>query len=303
MTYAPAGYLTFNTLFSKIYEILCETKDYPLKDFISEQPYDNDMPWDCEYIIFDLNEVNRIKFKTLLSSNDNSEMWLESFLLMRVSLHKNNMSLNGISEVRLTFSECDNDKYIKGYIFNVSNDQEIIYHKYELERIIRSSQVWDCIRSLLCSRTFEEDSFCLDIYNKRNVIPNDIWLHDTNWYGLFIDGKINNDAIFPGYAARTSVYFKKEIIHLCTLQKQEPPTERMFHINTPWIEIMSIFSLKYGEDIKTISKDFLETEIKTYIDSKPHLKSLTPPISTADITYIAKFVRHPDQRKGKGFKG
>lgn len=66
---------------------------------------------------------------------------------------------------------------------------------------------------------------------------------------------------------------------------------------------MSAVSLQHGEAIKSkkVTIESLMEDMKHYVNADPHLKFLQPPISQVDMKNMAKFIRLPDQRKGKSY--
>lgn len=290
MSYSPPGHLTINELFEKIFSIYFE---YKINSNILK--YNN--------TISDLDDINRANIENILASS--SDTIGHTFTIKEINVSSPNFS----QDIILECISCNND----AYLFRPKKGRDRSFDAELLNKFIHITKIWKIIRDALCSTIDDEKNKLLSELsfiihgNQKDYLPSNIWLNDNNWYGLIHDGKLPSNcavtSIYPYESTREVVYFKEELIILCAHQAQKPLTDNKFHMWTPWLEIMSVFSLRYGEEIKKISKDHLEAEMKVYIDNKPHLKSLKKPISKADIQHMSRFIRLPEQQDGKGFKG
>ena len=256
MTRSPPGYYRFSELFDKVHFNLLKRENKAFPGLISIRAYDSDIPYEYGHFFNDLDEKNTSKFKDLLK--DSSKNKGKSFLLKEI-LIDSSLSVNYIKNITLMFKFYKENEFIPDYVFLDDYYQEVVYSELDLKKIIDASETRHTIwNALFCSS--DETSF-FSHKNVRHPISQDIWLNDTNWYGLLIDDSIDINPIIPSSTSREIVYFSKEVSKPCT-STQEPLTENMFHIITPWLEVMSAISLKFGEDIKKISKKTVEIEIE-----------------------------------------
>lgn len=288
MTYSPPGYLSFEEIFMKV---ALRLDNYEVHSH---------MLLTNNGIILDLDDGNRSKIERMLE--DPSKIVGDHFTIKEINI----FNQEDYKETRLTCTNYNENKYI----FNAKIGRERNFTIEYLQLLIEITKTWNLIRNSLCSSIDNQDNKSLSMLQYQNQIhsiPNATWINNNNWYGLIYDGKLPSDSvvkpIYPNESARENVFINDEIVKLLIPQTQESLTEKAFHMQTPWLKVMSAISLKYGKEIKRkdVTIESLVSDMKNYINNDPYLKTLQPPISLADMKNMAKFIRSPEQRGGRSY--
>ena len=304
-TYSPPEYLNFQKLFSKVSEFGGEEtskESFSLAAFINSGKTKSHE--DIRYF-YDLDNENRQKLQTLLKNPLTQTKLSFSFRYIElVSKPWNNPQEWRIceeKEIIYQLQEYENEIFL--FSQRSTNSKGIQFKKKNLCNQILAIKCWQFIRDALCSHKIEAYIY---YNNKFYPIPENTWVNDEHWYQLLVAGNLSvpQDQIFrdrmytlnPG-CITGGVFFKQEdVMSLYDSQKLEPEEKGAFHLWTPWLQLMSHFSRKYGSNILTISKDAVVEDMKEYTQKKGL------DISKSDYEYMAKFIRDPQQRKGKAYK-
>jgi hypothetical protein len=318
--YIPPEYLSFKQFFKEVSIALNINNISPeLLQFEKDRLRINEEDADRVY----LNHMNKENIQKIEAILDGSSQPAEIFFeVAECKFLKNKVRIKG---KELKFLKFENEQYIfedhswdkRNPLFSNRKTQE--WQGPELRIIAEVAKIQNYIRDSIASSTVG----AIFIYNniKKISLTPEILIEPYLWHMLmrvelnlelppqYLDSaklvtedkfivcnQIYMDKEFT--PVRGKILFKKdEVIALCESIKDYSTTKnnkKMFFYISPWMEIMSHFSLLYREKIFSTEKiNSLKTEIGNYIQEKKL------DIPDSDILYLAKFIRHPDQRKGK----
>jgi hypothetical protein len=315
--YIPSDFLDFEQFFKEVSNALNIRDISPeLLKFREHQLHIDNEDFDTFYLNH-MNDDNIKKFEAILNGSLDHDKII--FEVAECSLKKNKVI---IKNKTLQFLKFENEEYVFediscAFIRVSSVQKQQKWKKSELRVIADIAKIQNFIRNNLCSS--KVSSSILEKVKKYHI-PSELWLDSHLWNILmrtllragipsrllsseknFGDKLSISRSLIPvsdNYPHLWGIIlFKKdEVIALCESIKDHSTTDNnkeMFFQLTPWIQVMSHFSLKYAEKISTEKIDSLKTEIETYI------RENKLDIPDCDIAYLAKFIRHPDQRKGK----
>ncbi len=145
-----------------------------------------------------------------------------------------------------------------------------------------------------------------------------IWHTNEHWYHLLAKGQIA--AYIPKILfedqVKGTIFFKKEDVDswafsmpcdqeevppACPTPSQpslsEKPLINLWIYTTPWLMVLNEAYQHYGkEELGKLSKECVEDFMKAYITEK----SLD--VAASDIPFLAKFLRLPEQKKGRAYQ-
>ena len=171
------------------------------------------------------------------------------------------------------------------------------------------------VRDALADGTLQGYVYHEDVYKE---VPSIIWHADEHWYHLLGKGRIA--AYIPSILLQDQVcgaiFFNKEnadnwisstpsdqqeTLTACDADSQTPLSEKplinLGVYSTPWLIVLNDVYKNYGkEELGHVSKDCLESFMKAYITEKGL------DIAPSDIPLLAKFLRLPEQKKGRAYQ-
>ena len=171
------------------------------------------------------------------------------------------------------------------------------------------------VRDKLASSTLKAYVFHNDHYKE---VPSVIWHAEEHWYRLLGDSRVTAHipSIDAEYHTTGIVFFKKEdannwvsstpsdqqdIPASCGPDSDKPTPEKplvnLCVYSTPWLAALNEAYKHYGKgELGQISKECLEGFMKAYITEK------ALDIASSDIPLLAKFLRLPEQKKGRAYQ-
>jgi hypothetical protein len=204
----------------------------------------------------------------------------------------------------------------------LNNLSDVLFWKafFETRKLVRDALAFGNLQAYV----FHED-----VYKE---VPSIIWHGEENWYHLLAKGRIA--AYIPSILSEDQVcgniFLKEETAKnwmsfdmyepqetnnqesfdvcdqqsaptACDTDSDKPALEKpLINLNvysTPWLVVLNEAYKHYGKaDLGKISKDCLEDFIKAYIAEK------ALDIASSDIPLLAKFIRLPEQKKGRAYQ-
>ena len=190
----------------------------------------------------------------------------------------------------------------------LNNFSDILFWRafFETRRLVRDALANETLRAYI----YHEDAY--------KKVPSIIWHAEEHWYHLLAKGR--TAAYIPSILYEDQVcgniFFKKEDadnwvssppsdqqdIPIAFENDLETPLSEKPLINlsiysTAWLMVLNEAYKQYGkEELGQISKECLEDFMKAYITEK------NLDIAPSDIPLLAKFIRLPEQKKGRAYQ-
>ncbi len=226
--YTPPGYLTFKQLFSKVLECHIQSSDpgysVPFDQWITETEKHISDPASRrkvipQYSIYDVNEVNQEKLKALLHDPQPKA----SFSIIINELVSNNWRKVTSREIIFVYKECQNDEFCFIRKDGKQAPTEMKFSKSNLRNLLQITKSRQFIRDILrCKKT---SSFILSADTGCCDIPETVWINDSDWYRLIIDGYVCiptryiSESLYmgrdPGNRTEMVLFKEEDVIKAC----------------------------------------------------------------------------------------
>ncbi len=231
--YTPPGYLSFKQLYKKMnqddlisFDQLIDKKERPTRGITTGSKKV------IYYSINDLKETDREKLKALL----NDPQLKASFAINIHKLASNSWGKATSERIIYEYQECQNDDF---YFVRKDDKQEskkVKHSKGWLVNFVSITESWQFIRGALSSRKISSFILC---DHKYYDLPETLWVDDSNWYSLIVDGRICTSrqnipeniirTLDPGSIEGHVFFNKEEVVKFCLeLQATSNPESTLF---------------------------------------------------------------------------